>query len=127
MLEKETLEKVKKVLIDSLRIEEDEIKMDSQLQKDLGAESMHFIDINFRLERMFKIAIPFNIFWPVYGFQYNPACIQDGKLTQTATQKLREQWPWAAVPDALALSDVSSLFTVNWIVLLVKHKLNDRS
>jgi acyl carrier protein len=47
--------KVTKVLVHALGVEEDDVKPSATLQGDLGAESIDFLDIMFRLEREFMI------------------------------------------------------------------------
>ena len=54
----EVLSKVSATLVEALNIDEDEIKPESTLTGDLGAESIDFLDIVFRLEREFGIKIP---------------------------------------------------------------------
>jgi acyl carrier protein len=50
--------RVRKVLVQALAVEEDAITPSATLQGDLGAESIDFLDIVFRLEREFTIRIP---------------------------------------------------------------------
>ena len=45
------------MLVESLGVEEDDIMPSATLQGDLGAESIDFLDIVFRLEREFRIKI----------------------------------------------------------------------
>ncbi|HEX3313261.1 MAG TPA: acyl carrier protein, partial [Gemmataceae bacterium] len=54
----EIYQKVSATLVDALNVDEDEINPNSTLQGDLGAESIDFLDIVFRLEREFSIKIP---------------------------------------------------------------------
>ena len=54
----DVLRKVSSTLVEALNIDEDEIKPASTLAGDLGAESIDFLDIEFRLEREFGIKIP---------------------------------------------------------------------
>ena len=54
----EVLSKVKQVLVDALGVDEEEVSPTSTLVGDLGAESIDFLDMVFRLERAFKIKIP---------------------------------------------------------------------
>jgi acyl carrier protein len=49
--------RIAKVLVEALGVEEEEIKPSATLQRDLGAESIDFLDIIFRLERDFRIKI----------------------------------------------------------------------
>ena len=50
--------KVADTIADALGCDLDEVKRDSSLINDLGAESIDFLDLVFRLERAFKIKIP---------------------------------------------------------------------
>ena len=50
--------KVAGTIADALGCEEDDVKRDSSLIDDLGAESIDFLDLVFRLERTFKVKIP---------------------------------------------------------------------
>src|SRR5262245_32279567 len=58
MTQNEIYTKVSATLVEALNVEEDEVKPSSTLQGDLGAESIDFLDIVFRLEREFDIKIP---------------------------------------------------------------------
>src|SRR5512141_1642831 len=49
---------VAKIIADALGCEVDEVKPDASLIDDLGAESIDFLDLVFRLERGFKVKIP---------------------------------------------------------------------
>ena len=50
--------KVAEIIADALACDEEEVKPDSSLINDLGAESIDFLDFVFRLERTFKVKIP---------------------------------------------------------------------
>ena len=50
--------KVAATIADALGVEEDEVRRDASLINDLGAESIDFLDLVFRLERSFKVKIP---------------------------------------------------------------------
>jgi acyl carrier protein len=50
--------KVADTIADALGCEVDEVQRDRSLIDDLGAESIDFLDLVFRLERAFKIKIP---------------------------------------------------------------------
>jgi acyl carrier protein len=53
MTDAEIGEAVRKIVADALGRGDDEVKLDSILMEDLGAESLDFLDIVFRLEREF--------------------------------------------------------------------------
>lgn len=50
--------KVAEIMADALGCDVEEVKPDASLIEDLGAESIDFLDIVFRLERAFKVKIP---------------------------------------------------------------------
>src|ERR1044071_3834531 len=50
--------KVADTMADALGCDKEEVKLESSLINDLGAESIDFLDIVFRLERAFKVKIP---------------------------------------------------------------------
>ena len=54
----EIFEEVKEVLVDALGLDDDEVTEEATLMGDLGAESIDFLDIVFRLEKSFEIKIP---------------------------------------------------------------------
>ena len=52
------LEKVKVILSEQLEVEEDSITVDSDLQDDLGADSLDVVDLLMSIEDEFEIEIP---------------------------------------------------------------------
>jgi len=50
--------KVADTMADALGCDKEKVKLDASLIGDLGAESIDFLDIIFRLERAFKVKIP---------------------------------------------------------------------
>ena len=46
------------VMVDALGVDPEEVTLDASLTSDLGAESIDFLDIVFRLEKAFGIKIP---------------------------------------------------------------------
>src|SRR6266851_2783997 len=50
--------KVGATIADALACDAERVKLDASLINDLGAESIDFLDIVFRLERAFKVKIP---------------------------------------------------------------------
>jgi len=51
-------EKVKKILIDKLGVDESEITMESSFINDLGADSLDTVELIMELEKEFDISIP---------------------------------------------------------------------
>jgi acyl carrier protein len=126
MTHEEIYGKVAETLVDSLNVDEEEIRPESTLQGDLGAESIDFLDIVFRLERGFGIKIQRNELFPESIFQGDPQFVQNGKVTQKGIDELRHRLPFANV-DAFAadpqMSNISNLFTVNMIANFIESRL----
>ena len=51
-------EKVKKIIVEQLGVEEDEITMESSFIDDLGADSLDIVELIMALEEEFDIEIP---------------------------------------------------------------------
>jgi acyl carrier protein len=118
--------KVSATLVEALNVDEDEVKPTSTLQGDLGAESIDFLDIVFRLEREFGIKIPRGELFPESIFQGDPEFVQNGRVTEKGLEELRTKMPFADLrsfeqsPDVNKLSD---LFTVDLITRYIQGKL----
>ena len=52
------MERVKKVVIEQLNVEEDQIKPEANFQQDLGADSLDTVELVMALEEEFGIEIP---------------------------------------------------------------------
>jgi acyl carrier protein len=125
--QEEIYTKVSATLVEALNVDEDEIQPTSTLQGDLGAESIDFLDIVFRLEREFGIKIPRGELFPESIFQGDPEFVQDGKVTDRGLQELRTRMPFADLsklesnPELKAIGD---LFTVEMIARFIQGKLS---
>jgi acyl carrier protein len=126
----EIYNKVSATLIEALNVDEDEIKPTSTLQGDLGAESIDFLDIVFRLEREFGIKIPRGELFPESIFGGDPEFVQNGKVTDKGLAELRARMPFADLskfeknPD---VSGIGDLFTVEMITRYIEGKLGQPS
>ena len=89
--------KVSATLCEALNVDEEDIKPTATLQGDLGAESIDFLDIVFRLEREFGIKIPRGELFPESIFQGDPEYVQDGKVTPKGLDELRTRMPFADI------------------------------
>jgi acyl carrier protein len=119
--------KVVRVLGETLNVDEDEVTPAATLQGDLGAESIDFLDLVFRLEREFDIRIPRGELFPESIFQGDPEFVQDGVVTARGLQELRDRMPFAdlgPLEDGLRVSAVPDLFTVGMVTRYVAWKLN---
>src|SRR5262249_29489446 len=125
----EIFEKVKETLVDALGLDEDEVNATSRLKADLGAESIDFLDIVFRLEKNFGIKIPRNELFPESLFTADSGFAENGRVTAKGLEELRTRLPHAdkETIDNLAkdprVENVEDLFTVNMVVNFLAAKL----
>ena len=121
----EVYEKVKQTLIDALSVEDDEVTEEATLTGDLGAESIDFLDIVFRLEKSFDIKIPQEELMNREVLS-NPDYVVDRKLNEAGITALKQSMPHADLsefekdPD---IDKISDIFTVGTIVRFVEAKL----
>jgi len=126
--QEEIYQKVSATLIEALNVDEDEIKPAATLQGDLGAESIDFLDIVFRLEREFGIKIPRGELFPESIFQGDPEFVQDGKVTDKGLAELRARMPFADLSDFEKnpeVTHIGELFTVEMITKDIQGKLGN--
>lgn len=125
MTRQEIFEQVKETLVDALGVDEDEVTEEATLQSDLGAESIDFLDIVFRLEKTFDIKIPRGELFPDEILN-NPDYVENGKFTAAGLAKLKASMPHADFTQFETDPDVNKmpeLFTVRTIVNYVESKL----
>jgi acyl carrier protein len=119
-------EKVARVLVECLNADEDELTPTATLQGDLGAESIDFLDLVFRLEREFGIKIPRGELFPESVFQGDPGFVRKGRVTDQGMGELRSRMPYAdlgAFDTDRRLSAVSDLFTVGLVTRYIAWKV----
>ncbi|MCK4625952.1 MAG: acyl carrier protein [Phycisphaerae bacterium] len=124
MTDDEVFQKVTETLTEALGVDDDEVTPDATLTGDLGAESIDFLDIVFRLEKTFGIKIPPGDLFPDNVLN-NPEFVADGKVTDAGLVKLKESMPHVEFGDFDQDPDVnklSELFKVQTIVNYVKNK-----
>lgn len=118
--------RVTNVLVQALGVDKYDIIPASTLRGDLGAESIDYLDIVFRLEREFGIKIPRGELFPdsILGDQAD--LVQEGKVTDRGLVELRSRMPYADFTDFecdRGLGAVADLFTVELVVRYVEWKL----
>jgi acyl carrier protein len=123
----DVFKKVQEVLVDALGVDEDEVTEQATLMGDLGAESIDFLDIVFRLEKAFGIKIPREELFPVEALMSNAEYVKDGKLTAAGLAELKAKMPHTNLanfekdPD---INKIGDLFTVSSIVNFVQGKVS---
>lgn len=122
----EVFEKVQTVLEDALGVDPDEVTPEATLGPDLGAESIDFLDISFRLEKEFGIKIDQSELTPSDVLN-DAKYVQDGKLTDEGIAELKAKMPHADLTEldkSRSVEDFGKVFTVDAIVKFVETKLN---
>jgi len=118
--------RVARVLVEVLNVDEDDITPEATLQGDLGAESIDFMDIMFRLEREFHIRVEGDELFPESIFRDEPAFVRDGRVTDQGLAELRSRLPHSDLSGFerdRRLSAVPDLFTVGLVSRYVSWEL----
>ena len=126
MTQDDIFAKVRKTLVEALNVDDDQVTPDARLQGDLGAESIDFLDIVFRLEKQFGVKIPRDELFPESIFQGDPTFVADGKVTPKGLAALEKQMPYADLTEFKKdpkLDKVEDLFTVELIVRYIEGKV----
>ncbi len=125
MTQEEIFTSVRDMLVDALAVGEDEVSPNATLTSDLGAESIDFLDIVFKLEQTFGFKIAQGELFPDNVAQ-DPEFVQDGRVTEKGMATLKERLPHADFAKLEAdpqVANVAEIFTVNTIVRFVERKL----
>jgi acyl carrier protein len=126
MSEADVFAKVKETLVDALSVDEEQVVPQAKITADLGAESIDYLDIVFRLEKALNIKIPRGELFPDNVLS-NPQFVQEGKLTAAGLATLKERMPHVDFAEFQGNPDISrmaDLFTVQTIVNYVTRKVN---
>ena len=122
----EIFEKVRETLVDALGVDDDEVTSTATLIGDLGAESIDFLDIVFRLEKNFDIKIPRGELFPENIASSDSGFVAAGKITESGIAELRNRMPHADIDKFAAdpkVERISDLFTVDMICKFLAAKL----
>ncbi len=125
MTHDEIFAKVRDVLVDALAVDEDEVTPEATLTSDLGAESIDFLDIVFKLEQVFGFKIEQGELFPDNVMQ-DPEFVQNGRVTAAGMQQLKERLPHAdfsKLESNPEVTKVGQIFTVGALVNFVERKL----
>lgn len=122
----QVLEKVQEVLVEALGVDDDEVVIEAKLEDDLGAESIDYLDIQFRLEKTFGIKIGENEL-NAESVVSDPRFVEDGKVTDAGMEELRNRLPHLDLDEFdknRAVTTLRNAFTVDTIVKFVQAKLS---
>ena len=121
----EVFEKVQGALVDALGVDDDEVTADATLVGDLGAESIDFLDIVFRLEKAFGVEIPRSELFPE-DILTSADYVHDGKVTDEGLEQLRKRMPFVDLSRFESNPEVQefgNLLTVNDMCRYIESKV----
>lgn len=131
MTEQEVFEKLLPLIREVTGARNDQIKMESGMMQDLGAESVDLLDFSFLIEETFGITIEANEFEQQAGSRLGDQKYEvDGVLTDAALGELKRALP--EVPPeyfrpGLKKIEVPSVLNVAVFVHLIQRKLAEKS
>ncbi|QDU30379.1 Acyl carrier protein [Anatilimnocola aggregata] len=121
----EVFKKVQAALVDALGVDEEEVTPEATMVGDLGAESIDFLDIVFKLEKGFGIEIPRKELAPE-DILTNAEYVKDGKVTPAGITELKKRMPFVNFTKFEANPNVrefSNLLTVGDLCRYVEGKV----
>ncbi len=123
--EEEIFKTIQETLVEALGVDEDEVTEDATLVADLGAESIDFLDIVFRLEKAFDIKIPREELFP-QDILTSADFVEDGKLNEAGLAELKKRMPFADL-DKFAenpkVQEFGNILTVGDMVRFIASKI----
>ena len=122
----EIFKKVQDVLVNALGVDEEEVTPQATLRGDLGAESIDFLDIVFRLEKNFDIRIPRGELFPENLAASDSDFVKDGVITASGLEEMRKRMLHADVASFAKdpkVENIQDLFTVRMICKFLEAKL----
>jgi acyl carrier protein len=121
----EIFNKIRAALVDALGVDDDEVTPQATLVGDLGAESIDFLDIVFRLEKTFGIEIPRSELFPE-DILTSAEYVQNGRVTPAGVEELKRRMPFADLSRFEAnpaVQDFGNLLTVSDLCRYVESKV----
>ena len=123
-------QKVQTCFADALGVDVADVVLGAKIIDDLGAESLDFLDIAYRLEQTFKIKLPRGEIKAKSQEGLTAADWEvEGVLTQRALDKLAEAMPEvdpAEIKPGLRAKDIPRLFTVATFYAMVVKLLAEK-
>ena len=123
-----TFEKIQEIISEALYCEKDQVQRNANLMTDLGAESIDFLDIVFRLEKAFSIKLPKGeIELKARGDLAEGEFEVHGVLQDKGLARLRAMMPEISpdkIKTGLRVKDIATLFTVATFERMVLERLN---
>lgn len=125
----EVFARVQETLVGALGVESEDIHPESSLTRDLGAESIDFIDIIFRLEKTFDIKIPSGDLFPAHILN-DERFVKEGLVTSDGLQELKSKFPYLDLKSFSKDPEVGKLadqFTVRMVVEYIQERVSKKT
>lgn len=125
IMENAIFSKVQETLAGALGVDEGDITEEASLKRDLGAESIDFIDIIFRLEKAFDIKIPSSDLFPSH-LMNDERFVKEGMVTPEGLVELRTKLPYLDLDEFEKDPQITKLadcFTVKMILCYLNDRL----
>src|SRR5215207_163830 len=124
----ELFAKVRTALVDALGVDDEEVTPKATLKDDLGAESIDYLDIVFRLEKAFNIKIPRGELFPedLESVRNDPKYVANGKVTPEGMAEFKRRMPYTDFSDFEKdpqVDKAATLLTVDTITNYVVAKV----
>ena len=115
--------KIAEIIADALPCDLEKVKLEASLIDDLGAQSIDFLDIVFRLERTFKVKIPRGkLVADARGDLSESEFEQRGVVSEAGLTRLKSflsEVPAGRFPSPLKVADIPRLFTTETFCKIV--------
>jgi acyl carrier protein len=121
----EVFAKVQEALVDALGVDEDEVQPEATMVGDLGAESIDFLDIIFKLEKAFGFQFKREDLYPE-DILTNSQYVQGGRMTAEGLAALKQRMPFADLTrfeQNPAVQEFNNLLTVQDLCIFVAMKV----
>jgi acyl carrier protein len=123
--------KVCQIVANALYLDVSEVNLESNLLRELGAESIDLLDIVFRLEKEFSIKIPRDEFERrARGGLSKDEFAANGILTLRGMAEVRKNMPELSLElldSGFMLRDLASLFTVASFVRIIEEQISPKA
>jgi acyl carrier protein len=114
----------------SLEIDEEDVNLDSRLISELGADSLDFLDIVFRLEESFGLKLRNAELDVLTRAEFTGTTNEDGYIPAETVAQFRQWLPalrLAERDDQISPRDIYSYITAETLVILIERKLAESS
>lgn len=122
---------VKEAIVESVGVRLDDIKLDSQLVNDLGADSLDLVELMYQLETRFNVSLERGaVLQRIKSKMPEDELLdKDGFLTKAGKKMIKREIPELAnvdFPQGMTLNALVSYFTVEIFVNLILRILEEQ-